>query len=619
MGYRSLKKILGEKNLERKCFVLFGIALVVLIGGGFYYVDHIAENLVMETTNNKGRDRVDTYLHDLHWEVWSKSEDPVKQKLRDAFANQFLTERFDSKVLSKEVPETDPSWQKYVWRPDGEEESAIVQRLRVAQEAHLTEQRRLEEARATSEDPLKVDDEAKAAEDVPPVFESFVSREQNRYYYYQPIYWKKDCINCHGAMYGRYAHAAADGVPAGLDPNWVPFFVVKVAMPYEKRTGTAIAWTRATLTTVAIVTVVVALVALWIIVRYVVVKPLNHLRDVSDAVARGHIEQRAEINTGDEFEELATSFNKMLRHLVDTQAEIRNINQSLDAKVDELAQLNMRLYDMNRMKSEFLAGMSHELRTPLNSIIGFSEVLQGIESLTDKQRRYVQNIQKSGRQLLDMINEILDLAKLEAGRMELRLSEFEIDRLIAAQCDMVRPLTEEKNLDLIVNVPADLPPLYQDQAKIQQILTNLLSNAIKFTPEGGRITVSARSTPQGMIELTVADTGVGIAEADREIIFEKFRQGAMVLGRDALTREFSGTGLGLSIVKELCKRMGGEVTVESELGRGSKFRVLLPWMVVQAGKQTTPLQAKLDELTRPNRAEFGEEETPSAVSVGPVE
>src|SRR4029079_6538322 len=137
-------------------------------------------------------------------------------------------------------------------------------------------------------------------------------------------------------------------------------------------------------------------------------------------------------------------------------------------------------------------------------------------------------------------------------------------------------------------------------------------NAIKFTPEGGRITVSARSTPQGMIELTVADTGVGIAESGRELIFAKFRQGAMVLGRDALTREFSGTGLGLSIVKELCKRMGGEVSVESELGKGSTFRVLLPWMVVQAARQTTPLQSKIDELTRPNRAEFAEPESTAA-------
>ena len=613
MGYRSLKRILGEKNLERKCFVLFGIALAVLIGSGFYYVDRIAENLVMETTNNKGRDRVDAYLYDIHWEVWSL-DNPKEETGRAWLAKEFQSLRFTSKVLAKDFPSSDPAWQKYVFTPETEEETALIDRLKLKRDAQLEERQRRKDALAATDDPLKVGSDGTGEEEeqeVEPVFESFVSRERDKYYYYQPVYWKDNCINCHGNMYGRYAQAAADTLYTG--PNSVPFFVVKVAMPYDTKIGPAIAWTRATLTTVAIITVVVALVALWIIVRYVVVKPLNHLRDVSDAVTRGHIEQRAEIHTGDEFEELATSFNKMLRHLVDTQAEIRNINQSLDAKVDELAQLNMRLYDMNRMKSEFLAGMSHELRTPLNSIIGFSEVLQGIESLTEKQRRYVQNIQKSGRQLLDMINEILDLAKLEAGRMELRLSEFEIDRLISAQCDMVRPLTEEKNLDLVVNVPADLPPLYQDQAKIQQILTNLLSNAIKFTPEGGRITVAARGTPQGMIELTVADTGVGIAEADREIIFEKFRQGAMVLGRDALTREFAGTGLGLSIVKELCKRMGGEVSVESELGRGSTFRVLLPWMVVQANKQTTPLQAKIDELTRPGRGDFGEEgTTPSA-------
>src|SRR5215211_7694371 len=117
MGYRSLKKILGEKNLERKCFVLFGIALVVLIGGGFYYVDHIAENLVIETTNNKGRDRVDAYLYDLHWEKWSKSEKEEFQKLREKIAGAFQTSRFESRVLSREFPDTDPAWQKYVFEP----------------------------------------------------------------------------------------------------------------------------------------------------------------------------------------------------------------------------------------------------------------------------------------------------------------------------------------------------------------------------------------------------------------------------------------------------------------------------------------------------------------------
>jgi signal transduction histidine kinase len=612
MSYRSLKRVLGEKNLERKCLILFGIALAVLIGGGFYYVDRIAETLVMEATNNKGRDRVDTYLYDIHWAFWTVGDDAHK-KAREQIADNFISVRYNSRVLvDGAFPEKDPSWQKRVFGPENTGEAELLARLKLAQGEQLERERLEAEERAKNKevDPLAINDKPKVEEELAPVFESVVSRDKNKYYYYQPVYWKQSCIVCHGGMYGpSISTALVNTAPQDA----VPFFVVKVAMPYEAKTGAAISWTRATLATVAIVTVVVAVMALWIIVRYVIVKPLNHLRDVSDAVTRGHIDQRADIHTGDEFEELAASFNKMLRHLVDTQAEIRNINQSLDAKVDELAQLNMRLYDMNRMKSEFLAGMSHELRTPLNSIIGFSEVLQGIESLTDKQRRYVQNIQKSGRQLLDMINEILDLAKLEAGRMELRLSEFQIDRIIHAQCDMVRPLTEEKNLDLVVNVSDDLPPLYQDQAKIQQILTNLLSNAIKFTPEGGRITVSAGMTPQGMVELTVADTGVGIAEADREIIFEKFRQGSMVLGRDSLTREFSGTGLGLSIVKELCKRMGGEVSVESELGKGSAFKVLLPWMVMSTGRpSTTPLQAKLDELTRTTRSDFEPAEADNA-------
>jgi signal transduction histidine kinase len=223
--------------------------------------------------------------------------------------------------------------------------------------------------------------------------------------------------------------------------------------------------------------------------------------------------------------------------------------------------------------------------------------------LNDKQKRYAQNIQKSGRLLLDMINDILDLAKMEAGKMEVRLSEFRIDAVIAAQCDMVRSLAEEKNIDLRVEIESDLPLLYQDQAKVQQILTNLLSNAIKFTPEGGRITVGARSEPRGQVEFWVSDTGVGIPDAEKDIIFEKFRQGNAVLGRDNLTREYSGTGLGLSIVKELCKLLGGEVSVESELGKGSTFRVVIPWMRTDTAAAAAKLAARLEDISRPRRVE----------------
>ena len=240
----------------------------------------------------------------------------------------------------------------------------------------------------------------------------------------------------------------------------------------------------------AIITVFLAMVTAYAIVRYVIVKPLRHLRDVSDAISRGNIAQRADIHTGDEFEELAVAFNRMLRHLVAAQDELRQVNTTLDGKVDELAQANMRLYEMNAIKSDFLATMSHELRTPLNSILGFSEVLDSIAALDEKQKRYVQNIQKSGRTLLEMINDILDLAKMESGKMDVRLTDFRVGQVVGAQCDMARPLTEKKNIDMETSVPPDLPPMRQDQARVQQILNNLLSNAIKFTPEGGRITVS---------------------------------------------------------------------------------------------------------------------------------
>jgi signal transduction histidine kinase len=256
---------------------------------------------------------------------------------------------------------------------------------------------------------------------------------------------------------------------------------------------------------------------------------------------------------------------------------------------------------MNTIKSDFLATMSHELRTPLNSILGFSEVLDSIASLDEKQKRYVQNIQKSGRTLLEMINDILDLAKMESGKMDVRLSDFRVGQIVGAQCDMARPLTEKKNIDLATVIPPDLPPMRQDQARVQQILNNLLSNAIKFTPEGGRITVRIAQDEQNNLVMEVIDTGVGIAEEDQQTIFEKFRQGRTgAPSGDAMTREYSGTGLGLSIVKELCKLLGGEVSVESVLGKGSTFTVRLPWTLQdQPRLDSSLIDETFDDFSKP--------------------
>ena len=383
--------------------------------------------------------------------------------------------------------------------------------------------------------------------------------------------------------------------------------VARVTFSTE-RTKDAKTENRAILLATAIITVFLAMVASYVIVRYVIVKPLRHLRDVSDAISRGNTALRAEIHTGDEFEELAVAFNRMLRHLIDAQEELRQANVNLDGKVDELAQANMRLYEMNMLKSDFLATMSHELRTPLNSILGFSEVLRldrfaGREAETLRAEHPEVGPDAAGD----------DQRHPRPGEDRKRQDGDPADRFPHRAGDR-RPVrhgpaadgTEEHRPGDAASMP-ELPPLHQDQARVQQILNNLLSNAIKFTPEGGRITVAVRRDESDFLVLQVTDTGVGIAEEDQQAIFEKFRQGrtAMPSG-DAMTREYSGSGLGLSIVKELCKLLGGEVSVQSELGKGSTFTVRLPWTLEEQPRLDSALVEGLEEFTK-QRFDLGRE------------
>jgi signal transduction histidine kinase len=268
-----------------------------------------------------------------------------------------------------------------------------------------------------------------------------------------------------------------------------------------------------------------------------------------------------------------------------------------------------------------MATMSHELRTPLNSILGFSDVLGSIATLSDKQRKYVENINTSGRTLLTMINDILDMAKIEAGRTDVQPTSFNIAAIVSAQTDMAKPLVDKKNISLTLEIEPNLPPMKQEESRIQQILNNLLSNAVKFTPEGGRITVSVRRlaavpTPapnvpppiagaamilppnRDMLELKVTDTGVGISEADQLIIFDKFRQGASATEGDTMTREHSGSGLGLSIVREICKMLDGEIRVTSQLGVGSTFTVSLPWELESKARNGSDISADIQQFAQ---------------------
>jgi two-component system, NarL family, sensor histidine kinase BarA len=261
------------------------------------------------------------------------------------------------------------------------------------------------------------------------------------------------------------------------------------------------------------------------------------------------------------------------------------------------------------LKSDFLATMSHELRTPLNSILGFSEVLLSGQGLNDKQNRWVHNIQSSGEQLLNLINDILDLAKIEAGKMQVRIEDFSIRDVFEVMLTMFKQRAEKKNIDLREHIIGNIPLLRQDPGKIQQILANLLSNAITFTPEGGRVLLTAEATPTQLI-LVVSDTGVGIAPEDQELVFEKFRQAG-----NPLTRSHAGTGLGLSIIRELSKLLGGDVTLRSELGRGSTFTLTLPINLSQESRLEIHLVDKNIDLTKAQLVDRNaREEAPASAS-----
>jgi two-component system, NarL family, sensor histidine kinase BarA len=577
MSYRTFKRVLGETSLERKCRWWFGLSLVVLLTISFTWYGRRTDKLVDDRIKTLSEELWRAGWQKLHLDKLAEIEKQLSE-IGQASDHGALAD-FSSNLYAKLAQSSEALGRDFDWHALLPPAAELKPGYRAEQYTPDDEERQLIESYGWFSGKTK-----------PKSFSRSNSIDGRQVYqYYQPMAASASCVSCHKLLGAAPNSELQEGDVMA---------VVRVTID-DQETVDALVKNRAILWAVAIVVGFLSMFSLWAVVRYVIVKPVTHLRDVANAVREGDVEQRAVIRTGDEFEELAAAFNRMLRQLLSQQSELRHVNDELDDRLDDLAQANMKLYEMNRLKSDFLATVSHELRTPLNSILGFSDVLSGIDSLDDKQKRYVGNIQRSGRMLLEMINDILDLAKMESGKMEVRLSEFKISALVSAQCDMARPLAEKKNIDLDCGASPSLPPLRQDQAKVQQILNNLLSNAIKFTPDGGRIMVAAQRDDQGDLRLTVADTGIGISVEDQQLVFEKFRQatGALPDG-DAMTREYSGTGLGLSIVRELCRLLGGDVSLESELGKGSTFTVRVPWRLEEMPRLDTQLREDLEVLTR---------------------
>lgn len=577
-----LKSLFRNWSLERKGLLFLGLALFISLVLGFFAVQFVAERLVKETTRRSARDFANTVVRLRHatWESPSKLPealqsdsatvaDPLPSPDSELFESGStypmrsellrIKDGLEHVKLGGDVAEgEDLGWLMKLHARLSELESAAKAKLE-AERGEAASTATNGDGTANAWSSLANPTNALFEEDGP---------NQGDYIYYHPIRFQDGCRKCHQRSVTESQPRLA---PVSVDP----FRVLKIRIPVSETRVWRI-WSYSLLSSIGIGTLALSLFFIHLVLKRLVINPLSELKFVSDEITSGKTDLQFRVDTDDEFTELSDSFNRMLRHLTETQHQLQMVNKELDSRIDELASVNLQLFEANRLKGEFLANMSHELRTPLNSILGFSDVLSGIETLTDKQRRWVGNIQNSGRILLEMINDILDLAKVEAGKMEVRPVSFDLLSVISAQVEIFRKLAEDKNIDLQVDSSRSELRIVQDQSKIAQILTNLLSNAIKFTPEGGLVTIAAEAISDQTVFFSVADTGIGIAPYEHEVIFEKFRQASANTNSDALTREHSGTGLGLSIVRELCRLLGGDISLTSKLGQGSNFRVVIP-------------------------------------------
>jgi len=332
--------------------------------------------------------------------------------------------------------------------------------------------------------------------------------------------------------------------------------------------------------------IILGAIASWLVSRRVT-RPLAALTGASAALSRGDYQARVEVRGYEELARLSSTFNSMAAEVGAARQDLERQTEEAQSAASELEQTNEELEETlealsdakeqaeraNHAKSEFLAVMSHELRTPLNAIAGYTELLQlGLRGpVTDAQQRDLDRIRANQQHLLGLISGVLDLSRIEAGRVTYELEPVALDPFLTGLDGLVEPQAAAKSLRLEYVATESRLAALADEEKLRQIMLNLLSNAIRYTPPGGQVTLSAASSGESSVTISVRDTGVGIGSEARERIFEPFVQ----LDR-SLTRTREGVGLGLSISRDLARGMGGDLTVQSDAGGGSCFTLSLP-------------------------------------------
>jgi len=324
---------------------------------------------------------------------------------------------------------------------------------------------------------------------------------------------------------------------------------------------------------IVVSTVLVSATAISYFLSKVITEPLVNLTKATEKIAEGDLRTKISETGSDELKILARSFNTMAEKLNESYsalekkveertAELKLINEKLKASYKELV-------EANKTKSRFLANISHELKTPLNSIIGFTEVMLDDENLNEEQRDYLQTILRNSDNLLYMIEDLLTISRIEAGKSEMIFTDFKISEVFEKSIKIVEPLAKDKCIEISTELKYD-PVIRGDMRKIMQVMLNLLSNAIKFNRENGKIYLRAMKAGSNL-RVEVEDTGIGIKEEYQGIIFDEFKQ----VG-DLETKEYTGTGLGLAITRNFIEMHNGRIWVESEYGKGSKFIFEIP-------------------------------------------
>jgi two-component system sensor histidine kinase BarA len=359
-------------------------------------------------------------------------------------------------------------------------------------------------------------------------------------------------------------------VSSDEDSNLPLVAVVRVDIPWQVEENQLLL-NRVVIVVAGLLGGTLAIIVFYLIVSRLILQPVRVLKSTASRVAKGDFNIRSAITTGDEFEQLSDTFNTMLSTIKASQSQLEATNRVLDSRAGELARLNVDLNDANRIKSDFLANVSHELRTPLNAILGFTDLVGEKHAEDPKTTRWMENIRLSAKQLLQLINDLLDLAKIESGKLTLRWERVNVGDLCETLANFMRPLALKKQQEIELVIQPDIPVIITDPGRLQQVVFNFLSNAIKFTPERGKVTLAASREGTNYVRISVLDMGPGIAPEFQQMIFEKFRQ-----IESSHTRQHGGTGLGLAISKELTGLLEGHIELESTIGKGSVFSVILP-------------------------------------------